>query len=157
MKAAFKTLLAATAFVALTGPALAEVVRTETITDTRYVMLKDDISAKNTTNRATGRHYSSQSNEYRQPESLANAQVIALQQDLKTKGFYKGRLDGIMNASTKDAIRDYQQANGLPVTGRMDSAALEQMGIKWDTVPPLNGTPVITGVTKTTTTVRTVE
>ncbi len=143
MKTALKTILVAAAFVTMTAPALAkEVVRTETTTDTHYVTIKDDYASKNTTNRATGRHYSSFSNDYRQPESLANAQVIALQQELKLQGFYEGKIDGLLGAETKEAVRAYQEANNMRVTGSMNTAMLEDMGIFYD--------PATTTITTTT-------
>lgn len=150
MKNMFKTFVTAGALVVMACPAFAEVVRTETVTDTSYITVNDDISGKNTTNRATGRHYSSQSNDYRQPEPLANAQVIALQQELKIQGFYEGKIDGLLGTETKDAIRAYQEANGLPATGNMSTAALDNLGIRWDMPATANG-PIVTGVTQTTT------
>lgn len=145
MRTAMKTILAAAAFVAITAPALAkEVVRTETTTDTRYVTIKDDYSKKNTTNRATGKHYNSFSNDYRQPEPLADAQVMALQQELKVQGFYEGKIDGLMGTETKDAVRAYQEANNIRPTGTVSTAMLEDMGIFYD--------PATTSITTTTVT-----
>lgn len=153
MKNTFKTLLAATAFVALTSPAFAEVVRTETDTVTSYMSVKDDYTKKNTTNRGHGRHYNAFSNDYRQPESLASAQVVAVQQELALKGFYDGKIDGILNAETKSAIRSYQEANGLSTSTTLNTAALEDMGLlTYEKKVHVNGGPVVTDVTTTTTT-----
>ena len=44
-----------------------------------------------------------------------------MQMALKNAGFYHGPVDGMIGASTKDAIRAFQKESRLPVTGRMSS------------------------------------
>ena len=43
---------------------------------------------------------------------------------LDALGFPPGLVDGIMGPDTRGALRDFQQANGLPVTGLLDEATL---------------------------------
>ena len=39
---------------------------------------------------------------------------------LKLAGFDSGRLDGVFDAQTATAIRKYQAAQGIPVSGLLD-------------------------------------
>ena len=39
-------------------------------------------------------------------------------------GFHPGRVDGVSGPHTRDALQQFQQANGLPVTGLADDATL---------------------------------
>jgi murein L,D-transpeptidase YcbB/YkuD len=53
----------------------------------------------------------------------------ALQTDLKTAGYYTGKVDGVYGPQTEQAVEDLQKATGLPVTGLVDRAtraALDQ-------------------------------
>lgn len=54
--------------------------------------------------------------------SATNAQIKTLQQDLKTLGYYSGSITGNIGAKTEAAIRSFQKAKGLSVTGKPDSA-----------------------------------
>lgn len=51
------------------------------------------------------------------PRSSGNQQVAALQQQLASRGFSPGAIDGINGAKTDAAVRAFQQANGLKVDG----------------------------------------
>lgn len=143
MKTALKTILVATALVGMTTVADAkEYVVTETTKDTYYVTTKQDVGSENTTNRAYGNYYNSFSNDYRQPEPLASANVIQIQQELAAQGYYRGDIDGLWGTETTTAVRDYQEAHGWPVTGRLSSADLQKMGLVYS-----NGSVVQTQTT----------
>ena len=43
--------------------------------------------------------------------------VKTIQQKLKNWGYYKGAVDGIFGSQTKQAVRYFQQKNGLKVDG----------------------------------------
>ncbi|MDX1653672.1 MAG: SEL1-like repeat protein [Candidatus Competibacteraceae bacterium] len=60
-------------------------------------------------------------------EQLSRAQVAQLQQALNTLGYTAGPVDGLMGASTRSAIRDYQRDKGLAVTGEASMALLERL------------------------------
>lgn len=51
-----------------------------------------------------------------------------LQQRLTARGFDTGGSDGVLGPKSQDAIRAYQAANGLPVTGAPSQALLAQLG-----------------------------
>jgi peptidoglycan hydrolase-like protein with peptidoglycan-binding domain len=54
-------------------------------------------------------------------------QVTEAQQGLAKAGFYKGKINGKYGKRTKNAIRAYQKANKLPVTGQLDNALLTRL------------------------------
>ncbi|MDQ2919940.1 MAG: peptidoglycan-binding protein [Verrucomicrobiota bacterium] len=65
------------------------------------------------------------SNEYRSGGSLG----ANVQQALARQGFYRGPIDGVIGARTRNAIRAYERANGLRVDGLIDQRLLQTMGL----------------------------
>ena len=59
----------------------------------------------------------------------SNAQVRKAQQHLRSRGYQPGSADGLMGPQTIAALRRYQSANGLTVTGEVDSDTLDSLGI----------------------------
>jgi peptidoglycan hydrolase-like protein with peptidoglycan-binding domain len=51
---------------------------------------------------------------------LAQDMIQQAQMSLKLAGFNPGRTDGIFDAQTSTAIRQYQVAQGIPVSGLLD-------------------------------------
>lgn len=60
---------------------------------------------------------------------LSNPLVRQVQQRLKSRGFDAGPADGRMGPSTRAALREFQRAEDLPVTGRPDRETLSALGI----------------------------
>jgi peptidoglycan hydrolase-like protein with peptidoglycan-binding domain len=54
-------------------------------------------------------------------------QIMEAQQGLAKQGFYKGQPTGKFDRPTRKAIRKYQKANKLPVTGRLDNDLLTRL------------------------------
>lgn len=54
-------------------------------------------------------------------------QVKEAQQGLAKGGFYKGKVTGVMDRQTHKAIRAYQKANKLPVTGKLNTELLDKL------------------------------
>ena len=54
-------------------------------------------------------------------------QIKEAQEGLSKAGFYKGKATGTFDRSTRKAIRKYQKANKLPVTGRLDNDLLTRL------------------------------
>jgi peptidoglycan hydrolase-like protein with peptidoglycan-binding domain len=54
-------------------------------------------------------------------------QVKEAQEGLAKAGFYQGKATGKYDRSTRKAIRKYQKANNLPVTGRLDNDLLTKL------------------------------
>jgi peptidoglycan hydrolase-like protein with peptidoglycan-binding domain len=63
--------------------------------------------------------------EQRGQQEMSPEQIRAAQKALKEAGFYQGNIDGIAGERTTEAIRDYQKARGLPVTGQLDEPTKE--------------------------------
>jgi len=55
--------------------------------------------------------------------------VKKVQESLRDKGYYKVPVDGIMGPQTRAAIRQYQQSENLPVTGRLDGETAGKLGV----------------------------
>ena len=48
---------------------------------------------------------------------------------LKAKGHTPGPIDGVLDGKTQQALRDFQKANKLPVTGILDAQTAEKLGV----------------------------
>lgn len=55
--------------------------------------------------------------------------VMTAQQALKDKGHDPGTIDGKMGPHTRAALADYQKAEGLKVTGRLDGDTRVKLGM----------------------------
>jgi len=62
--------------------------------------------------------------------SGSQAQVMAMQQALKAKGFDPGPIDGTVGPRTTAAVRAYQKAENLTLTGQMDRDTAAKLGVK---------------------------
>src|SRR5262245_40611846 len=51
--------------------------------------------------------------------SLMQVYTATIQQELARRGYDPGRVDGVLGAQTEAAIRDFEEDNGLPVTGQV--------------------------------------
>ncbi len=61
--------------------------------------------------------------------TASQQQVRKTQQLLRAEGYHPGRPDGIMGPQTVSALRRYQSANGLTVTGHVDKGTLDSLGV----------------------------
>jgi peptidoglycan hydrolase-like protein with peptidoglycan-binding domain len=62
------------------------------------------------------------------PVHLSKTHLRQVQQQLKTAGLYKGRIDGKMGPETRHAIARFQEKNGMQGTGRLDQQTLAALG-----------------------------
>jgi putative peptidoglycan binding protein len=60
---------------------------------------------------------------------LSSDQIKRIQEALKAKGMNPGAISGIMDPTTQQALRDFQKANNLPVTGVLDPNTADKLGI----------------------------
>lgn len=58
------------------------------------------------------------------------ADVRRAQERLKEAGFNPGPTDGQLGAQTKDALKEYQKAHGLPPTGQLDEPTRELLMVQ---------------------------
>jgi peptidoglycan hydrolase-like protein with peptidoglycan-binding domain len=56
--------------------------------------------------------------------------VKAAQQALKEKGYDPGTIDGVMGPKTQAALKDFQKAQGLQETGRLDGETMAKLGVE---------------------------
>lgn len=62
-----------------------------------------------------------------QPSRPIQQDVRQIQTELQSMGLYNGQIDGIVGPKTRSALRQYQQQQGLTVTGEIDQATLERL------------------------------
>lgn len=62
--------------------------------------------------------------------------VHQAQQILKRRGYYRGAVDGVMGSQTAAAIRRYQVAENLRVTGQLNPQTTRSLGLPLPTSPP---------------------
>jgi hypothetical protein len=60
----------------------------------------------------------------------ASAHLRQVQARLQAVGFAPGAADGRLGPQTRAALRQYQQRNGLPITGVPDRQTLQALGIR---------------------------
>ena len=58
-----------------------------------------------------------------------NSQVSQIQQALNEKGYSVGAVDGQMGPKTKSALKQFQQAQGLQASGKVDQQTLAALSI----------------------------
>lgn len=51
---------------------------------------------------------------------LAQDMIQLAQTHLKLAGFHPGRTDGVFDGQTANAVRQYQAAHGIPISGLLD-------------------------------------
>jgi peptidoglycan hydrolase-like protein with peptidoglycan-binding domain len=70
-----------------------------------------------------------------QPASMAAAPeetrslIMSVQKELARLGYYHDQIDGIMGSETAQALRWFQSADKLPVSGQIDSATVPALRI----------------------------
>ena len=56
--------------------------------------------------------------------------IFEAEKRLQASGFEPGAVDGILDVHTQTALRRYQADKGLPVTGKLDQASRQALGLK---------------------------
>lgn len=56
--------------------------------------------------------------------------AIKVQSELARRGYYHGRINGVIDSSTSQAIRAFQKAYGLPGTGQIDPGVLRSLKLR---------------------------
>lgn len=60
---------------------------------------------------------------------MGRQQVKSVQEALKAKGYDAGASDGAMGPRTRAALRNFQKAEGLRATGRLDADTRSKLGV----------------------------
>jgi peptidoglycan hydrolase-like protein with peptidoglycan-binding domain len=64
------------------------------------------------------------------PAGVHRNDVKKMQETLRNKGHYRGKLDGVFGLRTGAGIRAYQKAENLRVTGRIDTQTADKLGVR---------------------------
>jgi peptidoglycan hydrolase-like protein with peptidoglycan-binding domain len=56
--------------------------------------------------------------------------VSAVQSELSRLGYYNGAIDGSVGDQTEAALARYQEDRDLSVTGTVDAATLQSLGVR---------------------------
>jgi peptidoglycan hydrolase-like protein with peptidoglycan-binding domain len=70
-----------------------------------------------------------------QKQLITTENLKLVQQRLQAEGVYAGPVDGELNAQTEAALRQYQEKQGLPVSGAVDETTLQRLQITLPTSP----------------------
>jgi len=71
-----------------------------------------------------------------QASETRTALVRSAQQSLKERGYYVGDVDGQWGPKTEDAVRTFQNANGIPSDGRLSTPTIAALGIDQSAAAP---------------------
>ena len=96
------------------------------------LLLGTSASAQNSNSGANANKHSNsaKSNANRGPVFRATAdQIKQAQAILKQRNFYSGDQNGKLDDATRAGLKKYQEAESLKVTGTLNKATLEKMGI----------------------------
>ena len=59
--------------------------------------------------------------------NLPGSEIKGAQQQLRDQGLYHGKIDGVLGPETKQALQQFQQKNGLPVTATLDQQTMDKL------------------------------
>jgi hypothetical protein len=101
----------------------------------RYFVVRDEIIIVDRSHRIVAMvpvgSGSASSTEIRSTSSAGSADVDIrrVQEVLIEKGFYHGKVDGVLTIETKDALIAFQRRQGIEATGRIDVRTSEALGV----------------------------
>lgn len=73
--------------------------------------------------------------------AAGSEEIKKVQQALKDKGHDPGRIDGVMGKQTQEALKTFQQAQGLKATGVLDDQTKKALGLEQGGSKPEGETP----------------
>jgi peptidoglycan hydrolase-like protein with peptidoglycan-binding domain len=56
--------------------------------------------------------------------------VKKMQETLRDKGHYTGKVDGVLGLRTRASVREFQKTENLSVTGKLDAQTAGKLGVK---------------------------
>jgi peptidoglycan hydrolase-like protein with peptidoglycan-binding domain len=71
--------------------------------------------------------------------NLSTDQSKQVQQKLKDSGYYNGPVDGQFHTEMTKGVKQVQQANNLPQTGKIDQKTAQALGIDYNQIQPVRG------------------
>jgi peptidoglycan hydrolase-like protein with peptidoglycan-binding domain len=83
-----------------------------------------------------GRPAGSDSNKQGVAIFVIKNEIKKVQETLRGKGYYEGKVDGVFGLRTRASIRAYQKDENLPITGQVDTRTAAGLGVRpesnWD-------------------------
>jgi peptidoglycan hydrolase-like protein with peptidoglycan-binding domain len=61
---------------------------------------------------------------------VMNSEITKMQEALRDRGHYRGKVDGVFGLRTRAGIRAYQKAENFPVTGQVDKRTADGLGVR---------------------------
>jgi peptidoglycan hydrolase-like protein with peptidoglycan-binding domain len=89
-----------------------------------FILLATGISGPRPTPVASGANLSKEG-----PAVWSQNDVGKMQDTLRDKGQYRGKVDGVFGLRTRASIREFQKAENLPVTGQLDTQTAGKLGV----------------------------
>jgi peptidoglycan hydrolase-like protein with peptidoglycan-binding domain len=72
----------------------------------------------------------SDSNKEKVAAFVVKNEIRKMQEILRDKGHYRGKVDGVLGLRTRASIRAYQKAEHLPITGQVDTRTADGLGVR---------------------------
>jgi peptidoglycan hydrolase-like protein with peptidoglycan-binding domain len=95
----------------------------------------------------TGKHSKAKTKKVKGQMAPAPDRISEIQSALARDGYYKGDPSGKLDDHTQEALRKFQETQGLNPSGKLDALTLEKLGLGADTAgvgaprPPVAPTP----------------
>jgi peptidoglycan hydrolase-like protein with peptidoglycan-binding domain len=64
------------------------------------------------------------------PAFVIKNEIRKMQEILRDKGHYRGKVDGVLGLRSRASIRAYQKAENLPITGQVDTRTASGLGLR---------------------------
>jgi peptidoglycan hydrolase-like protein with peptidoglycan-binding domain len=61
-------------------------------------------------------------------------EIKNLQETLRNKGHYRGKVDGVFGLRTRASLRAYQKAENFPISGEVDAWTADGLGIRPESI-----------------------
>src|SRR5579859_2066145 len=72
-------------------------------------------------------------------KSLSSDQAMQLQRKLTDKGFYRGKINGVIDRATYQAFHDFQRSVGVEASDRLDIKTADALGVTFQEMQPVRG------------------
>ncbi|MBZ5528463.1 MAG: peptidoglycan-binding protein [Acidobacteriia bacterium] len=90
---------------------------------------KAPVSRKVSARKSTGKRSKGRAQQVRGQKAPAAERITEIQQALAKSGAYSGKPSGKWDAATVQAMKKFQEEQGLNPTGKMDARSLQKLGL----------------------------
>jgi peptidoglycan hydrolase-like protein with peptidoglycan-binding domain len=95
----------------------------------KYESRKASLRTISANHRRRYRHYHYRRARYHGPVRPSKERISEIQSALSRGGYYRGEPNGEWDASTINAMRNFQEDHGLDGTGKIDALSLQKLGL----------------------------